>query len=217
MEWPSQEVRRGQIISISLAKLHHDREASKHGVDTSNDSRGGSDPEVADESNTVPRSRRQEKKDKKIERQMENREVVNAQIRQNFEIIQANLDMLQPDGFLPLVFIQPPTISNLNQAPILELVLEDPINTSFLQYEKEIEDSIQDLRRLNMDPQVLTSHSLRIKFLLPKLEDRKQALVDAREKEWQRQLMSIREIPLNATTINPGQHKQFSHTILFHK
>jgi len=168
MEWPSQEVRRGQIIFVSQAKLHRDCEASKHGVDASDDSCGG---QVADGSHTIPRSRRQEKKDRKTERRMDNWEVVNAQIRQNFNIIEANLDMLQPDGFLPLVFIQPPTIENLDQTPVLELVLEDPINTPFLQYEKEIEDSIQDLRQLNMDPQMLTSHSLRIKLLLPRLED----------------------------------------------
>jgi len=212
MEWPSQEVRRGQIISVSQAKLHRDCEASKHGVDASDDSRGG---QVADGSHTIPRSRRQEKKDRKTERRMDNWEVVNAQIRQNFDIIEANLDMLQPDGFLPLVFIQPPTIENLDQTPVLELVLEDPINTSFLQYEKEIEDSIQDLRQLNMDPQTLTSHSLRIKLLLPRLEDRKKALAHAREKEWQRQLMSIREIPPSAIVINPGQHEQFSRQCYF--
>jgi hypothetical protein len=89
--------------------------------------------------------------------------------------------------------------------PVLDLLREDPINTPFLEFEREVEGSIQDLERLEKDPHLPKSHSLRIKILLPKLRDRKKATAEVKEKEWLRQLIDFRAIPPNAKIIEPGK------------
>ena len=205
------EIRQGQIITETLAQAHRSREDSRRRDDGSRDSDDGAntdrEPSHAG-TNPNSHSRQDEKRKQRAERLMSSPGYVNTEISRTLDAITSHLEILRPDGFLPLVFANPPTTVNLDhvQAPVLDLLREDPINIPFLKYEQEVEGSIQDLERLQKDPHLLTTHSLRIKILLPKLKERQQTMVDVKENEWVRQLIVVQAIPPSARVINTGKH-----------